>query len=231
MLDSYLTCPQDFKNRYLDGVKDTVKSSALEFGQALHLAIKTHFEGGDGTNVFTMYWDSLKNTEMVYYRHDWQALRDLATQKFLPNFFKLHAKKFTNVKLEEQCEMPFMGHTLQGTFDICSDYEGDLTLSDWKTSSREYRKDKIEKNPQLYIYSMLYRHKYGILPKQLQYKVFRKDNGSIQTLRLSLTEELLARQEASIAAIVKSLLWSIATNNWYHTFQCYCEREVNEKNR
>src|ERR1700722_879026 len=112
MLDSFLSCPLGFKRRYIDCIEDTEKSSALELGTSLHLALKTHFEGGNAVEVFNLMWDSLKNTEMKYYRHSWSELRNLANTKWLPNFTRLHAKNFKETSQEVTLEMPFCGHTL-----------------------------------------------------------------------------------------------------------------------
>lgn len=223
MLNDFVSCPSGFKRRHIDGIRDLEKSSAAEYGTGIHLALKTHFEGGDALEVFKIYWDSLKDTKMVYYRHSWQDLRNMAVTKFLPNFIRLHSNKYSNPKMEETIDIPFMGHTLQGTFDMCSDYEGVLTLSDYKTSSKEYRKDVIIKNPQMYIYSHLYKEKYGVLPKQILYKVFRKDNSSIQTLKTELTLEKLELQLKNVESIVNSMLHCISTGNWFHRFDCWCK--------
>lgn len=223
-LNEFISCPMSYKRRYIDKIPDNEKSSALEYGTAIHLAIKTHFEGGDGIGVFTLFWDSLKDVPMKYWRHDWNDLRDLATNQFLPNFFRLHSKKYSSHKMEELCEAPLFDNvTIEGTFDMCASYDGVLTLSDWKTSSREYKKDKIIKNPQMYMYSHMYKHKYGELPKQIQYKVFRKDNGSIQTLTETLTQEKLDLQLDQVSRIIKTLIHMTETGNFYHTFDCYCK--------
>ena len=223
-LNEFISCPMSYKRRYIDGIKDEEKSSALEYGTAIHLAIKTHFEGGDGLGVFNLYWDSLKDTPMKYWRHGWSDLRNLANQSFLPNFFRLHAKKYVNTKQEELLEAPLSdGTVIEGTFDMCAEYDGVLTLSDWKTASKEYKKDKIIKNPQMYMYAHMYKHKYGELPKQIQYKVLRKDNGSIQTLTHELTEEKLLLQLEQVSRIIKTIEHMTKTGNWYHTFECYCK--------
>ncbi len=229
-LDSFLSCPAAYKRRYIDGIKDTEESSALHSGTALHLAIKTHFEGGDPQETYTMYWDSLKNTPMVYYRHGWQELRDLGVN-WLRLFVKMHAKKFTDFKMEELCQMPLFFDDvhdngqiyLEGTWDMYSKYDTAPTMTDWKTSSRAYKEDKLIKNPQLYIYAAMCKHKYGELPKQLQYKVFRKDNGGIQTLQIELTEEKLALQMNNVTSIIKLMLYAKEKNLYPHTFSCYCK--------
>lgn len=223
MLDEYTRCPASCKRKYIDGIKDP-DTSATYYGRALHLAIKTHFEGDDGLETFKMYWNSIKHLDIKYYRHDWDELNNLAVNTFLPNFFRLHASKYSNPIMEEQCEMPlFDDHLLQGTFDMVSDYEGVLTVSDWKTSTGLYKREKIHKNPQLWLYTALYRHKYGVLPKQIAYKVFVKSESRIQTFTTDVTEEKLALQLDNCYAIIRSLLHSIETNNFYHSFECYCE--------
>ena len=226
-LDLFQQCPVAYKRRYIDGIQDPEKSSALEYGQAIHLAIKTHFEGGDGLETFNMYWNSLKNVEMKYYRHGWDELRNLANTSFLPNFFRLHAKYYVNPKMEELCESPLLPLelSLEGTFDMCSEYKGELTMSDWKTSTKEYKKDKIRKSPQLWIYAYMYQQKYGVLPKNVQYKIFRKDSGSIQTLEIPITQEELDRQMESVRRTIKLLLHTIENNLWFHHYDCWCNLE------
>lgn len=231
MIDSFLTCPKCYYKRYVLGKEDSVKSSATEFGSALHAAIRAHFEEGDPYIVFNMYWDSLKDIPMVIYRYGWQELRDLANNKFLPNFIRLHSKDFQNYKLEETIEMPLLGsHTLQGTFDLCGDYKGELTLTDWKTSSNDYKPSKIHRNHQPYVYSALYQYKYGVLPKRVMYKTFVKSKGSIQTTSAPVTEKILDLHIDNISNIVKSMLQITETKNVYTNYNCFNERCLNERN-
>ena len=229
-LDAYLACPAAYKRRYIDGIKDIEESSALHVGTALHLAIKTHFEGGDAEETFLMYWDSLKETPMIYYRHDFNDLRQLGI-RWLGLFVKMHAKKFTDFKMEELIEAPLFFDDvhdngeiiIEGTFDMCGLYDSVLTMTDWKTTSRAYKENKIIKNPQMYLYAYMYRYNYGELPKQIQYKAFRKDNGGIQTVQKELTEANLELQLENSRSIVKMMLNSRAHNLWPHTFDCWCK--------
>jgi PD-(D/E)XK nuclease superfamily len=228
-IQAFIDCPMGFKRRYIDGIQDMGKSSALELGTALHLAIKSHFEGEDPIEVFKMYWGSLKDVEMKYYRHSWEMLNDLAVYKWIPNFVRLHAKKYQDIKMEETCELSYNGGhgdiEFTGTFDMCSNYDGILTMTDWKTSSKEYKKNKVDNNPQMYLYAKMYENKYGVVPSKLQYKVFRKDNGGIQTLETELTKEKLDLRLQEICNIVLTMENMIKAGNWYHTFDCFCERE------
>lgn len=229
-LDSFLACPAAYKRRYIDNIPDTERSSALEFGTALHLAIKTHFEGGDAQELFKMYWESLRETPMVYYRHGFDELKALA-DRWLHNFIRLHSAKFTDFKMEELLEAPLFIDTIhgngqifiEGTYDMCGLYEGIQTMTDWKTSSKAYKDNKIVKNPQMYMYAEMYKHKYGVLPSVIQYKVFRKDNGGIQTLQAELTPEILKLQLDNVTAIIKLMLAAKAQNLYPHTLECWCK--------
>jgi hypothetical protein len=161
---------------------------------------------------------------MKYWRHNWTDLRNLATTSFLPNFFRLHSRKYTETRQEELCEAPLAdGTIIEGTFDCVGKYDGILTLSDWKTSSKAYPVSKILKNPQMYMYAEMYRHRYGVLPQQIQYKVFRKDNGSIQTLTETLTEEKLKLQLDEVSRIIKTINHMTETGDFYHNFNCFCK--------
>ncbi len=229
-MQAFLDCPAAYKRRYIDKIRDTEESSALHGGTALHLAIKEHFEGGDAEQTYLMYWDSLKDTPMTYYRHDWQQLRDLGI-RWLRLFIKMHAKKFTDFKMEQMIEAPLFFDdiydngeiSIEGTFDMCGLYDGILTMTDWKTSGYPYKENKIIKNPQMYLYAHMYRHNYGELPKQIQYKTFCKGTGGIQTLQKELTEENLSRQLDNCRAIIKLMLAAKAYNLYPHSLDCYCK--------
>jgi hypothetical protein len=232
-IDAFLRCPTAWYKQYVLGEVETKKSSALEFGTALHLGIKTILEGDDGISSFDMYWQSVKDVDMIYYRHGWDELRKLAVEVFLPNFKKLHAKKFTDIKQEQQLSMP-LGlplvslaspiHEIQGTFDCLAMYEGELTLCDWKTSTNEYKRTRVEKNPQLYIYAALCKHTYGTLPTQIMYKTFIKSEGRIQTMKLQLSEERLEKMMLNVANIIDSMVYILGTKKLYHNHEsCYCK--------
>ncbi len=224
IIDSYLGCPSKFKQLYLDDKAVRQESLDLSFGSALHLALKSHFDGDDAYAIFDMYWKSVAAKKMPSNRFNWDDLGDMAVNKFLPNFIKLHSKKFVDVVQEETIEMPFLGsHSLSGTFDVACTYEGKLSIIDYKTSAAEYRRDKIIRNPQMYIYAKLYEHKYGILPEQLIYKVFIKSEKRIQTQKIELTKAKLDVMMLNVEGICKDILNRVETGNWYSNYSnCFC---------
>lgn len=225
MIDTFLQCPNKFFNNYVkERTEEEGKSSALEFGSAMHLALKAHFEGEDPFVTFDMYWNGVKSANIEYGRESWDDLRIMATETFIPNFLRMHSKKFSDVKTEETLTMPFLGsHTFQGTFDLCGQYEGKLTLTDWKTSAREYNSFKIMRNPQMYCYAMLYYHKYGILPEQVMYKVFIKSEKRIQTQKHILTQEKMASMISNVEAVCMQMIEMVEKKKFYCNWNsCYC---------
>lgn len=225
MIQDFLTCPKAFYDRHILGKIKLQRSSALEYGTALHLGIRTILDGEDGVEPFIMYWDSLKDTHMQYYEHSWKNLRELAVDNFLPNFKSRHSKKFSNYSQELQMSTGFLDkHSIKGTADFFGSYEGIPTVVDWKTSSRAYRKNKIEVNLQLYVYAKLIKETQGITPKQIMYKVFNKKDGSINTLKKELTESEIDDSFKLIENAAKNMLHAIETKQLHHGAECYCER-------
>lgn len=233
MIQSWLECPKAFYDRYILEKLELEKSAALEFGTALHLGIRNILDGEDGNESFLMYWNTLKDTRMKYFEHGWGDLKDLG-EHFLGNFKSRHAKKFSDFEQEVQMEMPFLyndspgaahgKHTLQGTADYIGMYEGKLTIVDWKTSSRTYKKNKILLNPQMYIYAKLYQNKTGKLPEQIMYKVFNKKDGNINTIVNPLTQLYVDAIFESIEHAATGMLRSIETKQLWHGADCYCPR-------
>lgn len=226
MIDSFIQCPNKFYSTYILGEREESKSSALEFGTAMHMALQSHFEGDDPYAMFNTYWDSVLKSKLEYDRFSWEDLRTLANDKFLPNFLRLHSKKFSEFKQEEKLEMPFLDtHVLEGTYDMSCQVEGKLTIVDFKTSAREYTTSKIYRNPQMYIYAALYKHKYGKLPEQLMYKVFIKSEGRIQTLKRDLTQQDQDHIMGNVEAICKNMLRMVEEKSIYSNYNCYCAKK------
>ena len=225
MINTFVECPSKFNRLYILGETEKSKSSALEFGTAIHEALESLFNNEDPYTSFNMYWESIKSNNLEYTRYSWDDLKELAIQKFLPNFIRLHSKKFVVRSLEETIEAPFMGHTLQGTIDNIALYENELTITDYKTSDREYPVSKLIRNPQLYIYAYLYQQKYNILPQQIMYKIFIKSEGRLQTRKILLTQEKLDLQMNNISSIVKNMLHMIESKTFYSNYNCWCTNE------
>lgn len=213
-------CPRKFQNLYLLGKAEKQNSSNLHFGTAVHMALKAQFDGENPFDNFNMYWDSIKELNLEYDRYSWIDLKSMAVDKFIPNFVRLHYKHFGTVLTEETVQAPLIpGHDIQGTFDLCGEHDGSITMTDWKTAGSRYNISKIYRNPQMYIYSYLYRHKYGILPSSIMYKVFVKSEKTIQTIKIPLTQTHLDAMMENVKAIAKDIT---SRTNWYCNPNCFC---------
>jgi hypothetical protein len=182
-------------------------------------------DGEDGVSAFNMYWDSVKDRHMQYYKHSWKDLRDMANDSFLPNFKSRHLKKFTDFEQEVQMTTSFLDtHTLQGTADYVGWYDNKFCIADWKTSSKKYKKNKIIVNTQLYIYAKMLQTNTGTLPELLLYKVFNKNTQQINTIPFELTQQKLDAIVTIVENAARAMLRTIETKELYHGPDCYCER-------
>lgn len=228
MIQDYLTCPKAFYDRHVLNKIETKQSSALHFGTALHLGIKAMLEQEDGIKYFNLYWDSIKDAPMQYYGDSWKGLKELANDVFLPNFKSRHLKKFSKYEQELELTSEFstpalQGFSLKGTMDFVGLYEGKLTVADWKTSSKPYKKNKIHHNLQLYIYAYLYYRKTDKLPEQIMYKVFNKKDQAINTIVKPLTFIELQAKVKMVENAVLAMNHIVSTSSVFHGADCYCE--------
>lgn len=226
MINSFVECPLKFRDSYIDFTSERLESIPTLYGSAVHLALETLFQGGDPQGVFNIYWASVKDKNLEYGQFSWDYLQTVG-ERFIANFVRLHFKKFEDVKMEETIEMPFpiqrdVAHTMTGTFDMACQYEGKLSIVDWKTASREYHNSKIYRNPQLYIYAWLYEQKYNKLPEQIVYKVFIKKDGRIQTLIRPIDQSTVEEQMENVRSIAKNMLAIVESGQYYCNYgSCY----------
>lgn len=218
MISTAYECYKKYKLIYIDKVETDTTSSALAFGTAIHLAIEDILTGGDGESLFLTFWSSIRAKERAYIRYSWEDLNELG-KLFIGRFKKLHAKKFTPFKLEDEIQVPFEGHILQGTPDFIGHYDGKPSIFDWKTSSKEYSHWKIKTNEQMYMYAYLAREKYGFVAEQIGYKVFIKSEERIQTEILPLTNNKLDDMMNNVKLMIQDLS---SRETWPRNPSCYC---------
>ena len=172
MLNAVQSCERKFKYCFVDKLQPEMPSGAMEFGTALHTAISSVLDGeGDPLEIFQMHWDSVKDTEMQYYRNDWEAYNRLGPV-YLERFKKLHAKNYELMYAEERISATFNDTVFEGTPDFVGKYKGLVSLLDFKTASKPYEKLKLITSTQLHLYAWLAMEKYGIQIEQIGYVVF-----------------------------------------------------------
>lgn len=226
MIEQYLSCHRKFYNVHILGQGEKQTSSALAFGTAMHLVPEAHFNGDDPFRAFNMYWEAVKSQHLEYDQFDWDTLRKMANDSFIPKFLKGPAKKMKDVKTEITMSAPILGeHTLQGTADWVGDFDGEFTLGDWKTSKSRYNPSKIYRSLQMYIYAYLYEKTHGRIPDYIRYTVFVKtDRGLQNNLKLRLTKEMLDSRMAIVESIVKDIVSRDIKDEsaWYPNPSCFC---------
>lgn len=154
-------------------------SAELAFGSALHSAINACLtEECDEQELFLTYWNSYENLEYGRFNHHEMMLIGLT---LLKKFRKAYKPRLVPHTMEVRLYSEYKGIKLEGTMDYVGDYDGVLTLFDWKTTTYPYNKDKALNSLQLYLYAYLCQESLGVTPKQLGYLPFVKPTAAIQT--------------------------------------------------
>lgn len=175
-----LTCLRKFKLVYVDKLEPDYESGDLAFGSALHLALNACLTGGNGEETFLTYWGSYKGKDLTYGRFKWADLENLGVQ-FIAKFQKAYVKRFKLHTAEIRLYAEYRGIKLEGTMDLLAEFDGVMTLADFKTSSARYEPEKAKISLQLYLYSYLCIKGLGVTPAQIMYLPFLKTTGGIQT--------------------------------------------------
>lgn len=175
-----LTCMRKFKHVYVDRLTPDYESGDLAFGSALHLALNEVLTGGDGEQTFLTYWNTYKGKDLQYGRFKWTELENLGVQ-FVAKFKKGAGSKFDEIQCSEKRLFgEYKGIKLEGTPDLLAEFEGIMTLVDFKTSSARYEPDKAKVSLQLYLYAYLCITQLKVTPAQIMYLPFLKSTGGIQ---------------------------------------------------
>lgn len=189
-IDTAHKCLTKYKLQYLDGVQSGgAPSIDLEFGTALHASLNACLEGDDGVAIFNMYWDTLKDKQMVQSRFDWASLASLG-EVFVGRFKKLHAPHFKPTLMEQKLVGDIGGYAIEGTPDFVGEYKGVMSVVDFKTSNQAYHREKAIVNEQMPIYAHLAKQVLGVEAKQLVYIVFIKPERRIQVIVQELHKNL-----------------------------------------
>ena len=195
-IDTADRCLHKYKRVYIEGYEDQDSGDKL-FGTALHAGIEALFTGGNGQEVFSLFWDSVKGSKAPFGRYDWSTLRDTGI-KFIARFERLHLKRFEPFMLEYEMFGKVGRHNVKGTADYIGLYRGVPSIVDWKTSAREYVPEKILVAEQMPLYAELVKQCLQYEVKQIVYYVFCKSEVRIQTLVLPITQEWLQQKIKNI---------------------------------
>jgi putative RecB family exonuclease len=169
-IDTYRTCPRQFRYRYIDRLPGK-PAPALSFGSSIHDALERFYdrklpvEPSEDELVDMLYesWDSSgfgdlsREEQMQYYRQGQDVLR------------RYHRKVTGSYRLpvatEAWFELPFEDAVVVGSIDrVDSDEDGSLRIVDYKTNKRVKDRSRVAGSLQLAIYALACEHLYGELP-------------------------------------------------------------------
>lgn len=187
--DAY-KCFKYYELKHIHKLPDGSERNAdLKFGTALHLAIEDLFLGGNGIDVFNIFWNA-ERLNLDYGRLPFNILSDLGNT-FIERFERLHFKHFMPLFLEQKGEVFLDKYKLTGTVDFLGKYKDVPSIVDWKTSSYPYEKEKLIINEQMYGYNLMAQANHGFKAKQHVYVVFVKNpkEPRIQVITREVTEE------------------------------------------
>jgi len=168
-ISDYVDCGLLYKFGRIDRIIPEFKSDALEFGSAIHMALADfHMSKMKGTYLsvkqlqecFESHWIKLTDgrDDIKYAEGNSPEILLLQGKELLTAYYnKAPWKEFECIGIEE----PFSFHVdgcllpIIGAIDLIEkDDSGTVIITDFKTSSRAYSFDEVERNFQLTLYQM-----------------------------------------------------------------------------
>ena len=168
-IGDYVECGMLYKFGRIDRLPMEFKSDALEFGSVIHLVLDEYYEAKmtgermplkDVHKNFEAHWHRVAEgrTDIKYTKgKDFETLlmegKDLLTAWYM----KLPEDNFNVLGIEEafSFHIPGVEVPIVGAMDLIEEDEaGTIIITDFKTSSRAFSVDEVDKNFQLLIYQM-----------------------------------------------------------------------------
>jgi len=166
-INDYLQCGLLYRFSRIDKIKSEFKSDSLELGSSIHKTLADFYQEkmiGSKLSLqdlhasFEKHWKTVEERDDVEYQEgeDFETL--LKKGKDLLSIYheKLPDDDFKVLAIEEPFSFILDGlPPIIGVFDLLEeDKSGTLIITDWKTSSKAYSTDQIDKSLQLTIYQM-----------------------------------------------------------------------------
>lgn len=186
-----LQCLRKYKYAFIDKlIPDAPHSGDMQFGTCLHSALNASLNGKEGVPSFKEYWELFQEKELEYGRFKWRELYNLGSE-FIRKFEKSHKRYYKLIFAEKRLYAEYKGVKFEGTPDFYGEYDGKLSVRDFKTSGYNYKEEKSQIAIQLYLYAYLCIKNAMPLSDNsvLGYTVFNKGTGSIQDLTWRFEEK------------------------------------------
>lgn len=157
-VNRYLTCPEQYRLYYLEGLRPKIPPASLLFGQNVHQALAQYFQSRtDPVAFFEQAWGEARQMELRYsHRETWENLAErgkLLIEKFLieavPRLGSIAASEKAFELAVTELDLPFVG-----VIDLVAEFDGKRTVVDFKTASSAYEDHEVELSDQLTAYQL-----------------------------------------------------------------------------
>ena len=196
-LDTYSKCPFQFKKKYEEKKRSSVSSLAMDIGSILHkgkeiiansliadetpdyeYVRKVVLEGYDEeTDQKDKHIKGINELAKQYFE-DWIARDDKSGMTYDEklNLYFEHIKsmeedtKWQPIAAELQFEFPYRNYLLYGYIDkVEQNKNGDLRVTDYKSSRKTYREQDLKTPLQMFIYALAVKDSFKKLPSEFMY--------------------------------------------------------------
>ncbi len=157
-VQKYLTCPEQYRLHYVEGLRPKAESASLVFGSIVHLAIADFFRRKiDPSVTFAREWQAIQPLTLRYSGRDtWESLRGKGVG-LLGKFPNAVAAKIQSVVAVEEpfqlglttLDLPFIG-----IIDLVAQIDGKRTVVEFKTAASDFEAHEIELLDQLSAYQL-----------------------------------------------------------------------------
>lgn len=157
-LNRYLTCPEQYRLHYVEGLRPKVPAASLLFGQIVHQALSAFFRSQTGpADFFQANWKETKEVQLRFvYRETWENLLERG-QRLLEKFRAEEASKLAPIVASEKpfdLSITSLNRPFVGTIDLIAELEGVLTVIDFKTAGSAYAEHEVILSDQLTAYQL-----------------------------------------------------------------------------
>jgi putative RecB family exonuclease len=178
-VNTYLSCPLQYRFKYIDEIPPAFTSVALVFGSAIHEAVaafhQSRLEGEQlrADQMLDVYRDQWRQAEQVKYFNGDNENSLTEKAKNMLTVFHASADMSTQViGVEEFFEIPLGGLPLfQGYIDLIEESPDEsVTLVDLKTASKKLSQSNVDTNLQLTAYALA-TESMGFNPDELTFRL------------------------------------------------------------
>ena len=233
---TYVDCGLLYKFSKIDKLPIEQKSSAMEFGSAIHFVLEEYYQEKligeklllkDIHEFFETTWRvrAEDKTDIQYNKgHDFQSLLMLGKDLLTVWYQKLPEENYTTIIGVEEAfsfylpgiEIPFIG-----SIDLIEeDRSGNVILvTDHKTSARAYSKDEVTTNQQLTLYQLALKSM-GYLDREilLRFQTYIKTKSprfeEYYTTRSEIDEHRLVRKYVKVWEAIKARIFVPNDTSW-----------------